>query len=120
VDLLTRELLVVTSSTSVELTSDDLLAGSDTISGDAGDDIIFGDHGSITQSVGTSGILTTSRVERARTVQPSVGAGDTIFAGADNDLVFGGFDIDEISGGDDHDVLFGDNGGRPRADHGSL
>jgi Ca2+-binding RTX toxin-like protein len=105
-------LTVVTESVfgDIRPTHDPLTAGSDVIDGEAGDDIIFGDHGAIQQSAGTQRLATTGNVVLAFSNQPENGADDTLFGGAGNDLVFGGTGSDIIEGNDGHDVLFGDHG----------
>jgi len=105
-----RELTVPTVNASYIPVRDDLTAGQDTIYGDGESDIIFGDHGVITQSEGTLRILTTGNVTEAKTDQPNNGEADSIFGGADNDLIFGGGAGDAIHGDEGNDLIFGDHG----------
>jgi hypothetical protein len=91
-------------------TRDDLGAGSDEIHGGAGEDIVFGDYGVITQTDGTRRILTTGGVVRIETVNDELGTGDSLYGDAGDDILMGGQGSDDMDGGDDDDLLFGDNG----------
>ncbi|MHC4561200.1 MAG: hypothetical protein ACYS8X_00330 [Planctomycetota bacterium] len=101
------------------------LPGGDTINPGEGEDIVFGDHGVITQDGGTAGVLAeTGVVASAETVNDALGGADTIsananahaaFGGVDvvfggRDLVFGGAGADAMTGGLAGDVLVGDVG----------
>jgi len=82
VDTISRVLSFPTVNTSTAPNSDGLVASSDTIDGGTGDNIIFGDHGIITQAVAdASRILTAGQIEDIRTAQPANGAADIITGG---------------------------------------
>jgi Ca2+-binding RTX toxin-like protein len=95
-------------------------AGEDEIRGDGDDDVVFGDHGIITQADLVRRWRTTGDVVRMETTNATEGAGDLLFGGAGNDFVLGGPGGDEIHGGNgsagapvagaDLDVILGDNG----------
>ncbi len=70
--------------------------GTDTIEGGAGNDIIFGDHGIVTQAV--SGLLGTGGVNRIETTNEAAGLDDTIEGGTGDDRIFGGLGADAIEG----------------------
>ncbi|MCB1998992.1 MAG: hypothetical protein KDH91_00365, partial [Rhodoferax sp.] len=90
---------------------DTLVAGRDTIQGDGGDDIIFGDHGIVQQLLpATQQILNVRRVTDIRTDQPANGADDVIHGNDGRDRIFGGNGADTIVGGAGSDVIFGDHG----------
>ena len=145
VDLITRELSVVTSQGLLPAGSfdvvDHLAAGRDTLRGEGAgslasanvadvSDVIFGDHGAITQDVagprftfvaGQPNALPTidPRLQRVQsvgrlmelvTVEPNNGAADTVFGGVGNDIVFGGGAGDDLSGDEGNDLVFGDFG----------
>ena len=111
-DLSTQVLLTVNapSPTDDQLTSDKLIAGSDSITGGNGNDIVIGDHGIVTQIPGTNRILTTGLMIGAQTVRPDDGAGDTINLGTGNNVVLGGSGADTINATSGNDVIVGDNG----------
>jgi Ca2+-binding RTX toxin-like protein len=85
-------------------------SGADTINGDTGNDIIFGDHGVIDQVIGTRRITTTGAVTFITTTQPSNGLADTIYGGSDNDIIFGGNGGDTIAAGEGNNIILGDLG----------
>ncbi|MGB0600370.1 MAG: hypothetical protein ACPGLY_27145, partial [Rubripirellula sp.] len=86
-----------TASTDHTATSDDLVAAEDRLLGGDGDDVIFGDHGLVTQSTTTLKILSTDRVEFAETESPHNGASDVITGDGGADRIFGGSDSDFIN-----------------------
>ena len=91
---------------------DDLMApGDDTIYGDDGNDIVFGDFGVIDQTPGTLRILTTGNVIRVSTEdsRPGVGGEDTIYGNDGEDVLIGGAYGDAVDGGAGKDLIFGDN-----------
>jgi len=100
VDLTTHETTVPTSE----------VPGIDTIWGDDDDDIIFGDHGIITQTVGTVRIETTGNVERIETTNVFEGEVDTLYGGSGSDRITGGVAADTIEGNTGDDILIGDHG----------
>ena len=117
VDIISRVLSVPTTDAArpandnPKSNRDSLVAGQDTIYGNTGDDIIFGDHGVVLQPIpDAQKILIVRRVSDLRTDQPTNGAADTIFAGTGNDIVLGGGAGDVISGEDGNDLVFGDFG----------
>ncbi len=81
---------------------DGLVAGKDTIQGNAGDDIIFGDHGIVLQQIADDA-EDPDRTQGTdiRTDQPGNGADDTIQGNAGRDRIFGGNGADTIDGGAD-------------------
>lgn len=80
--------------------------GSDSLLGGTGSDTIFGDLGVLVRdrAVGDANLIS------AETSNESLGAGDTIIAGAGNDIVFGGKGADSIDIGNGSDVALGDFG----------
>src|SRR6185503_17464047 len=64
-----------------------------------GADVLIGDHGLITQQPGIRRIFSTGEVERAETVQSTVGAADLLYGNAGNDVILGGLGGDYIYGG---------------------
>src|SRR5690606_9352632 len=110
VDVNTRVLSVPTDNPSVHPNHDGLVPGDDTIHGDGGDDIIFGDHGVIDQAMGTLRILTTGDVTRIATVRPEVGGIDTIRGNSGADHILGGFGGDFLHGDAGNDIVLGDHG----------
>ena len=87
--------------------------GSDIANGDAGNDIVFGDIGSIDFATTTASFApaaTFQPVSLTQSLSPTVGAGDTLTGGDDNDLIFGGTGDDTIDGGAGSDIIFGDHG----------
>jgi hypothetical protein len=104
-------LLANTPSPSDDATTHDaLVAGSDTIYGGNGNDIIIGDHGIVAQVDGTNRILTTGQVIAVQSVRPEDGASDTIHAGNGRNLVIGGSGNDAITAGRGDNIIIGDNG----------
>src|SRR5262249_28750402 len=83
--------------------------GADTIHGDDGDDIVFGDHGVIDQEPGTRRLQTTGFVTRVTTVERTNGLADTIYGDGGEDVLIGGPAGDRIDGGAGRDLIFGDN-----------
>ena len=125
VDVRSRLLTVPTVNSSAQPNADPLVAGRDHLLGGAGHDLVFGDHGSVSQdveeaTVGPDGwrrglvlpqrIETTRRVVSLATVQPLNGAADRIEGGAGNDVVLAGGAGDTVSGGSGNDLVFGDFG----------
>ena len=109
--LSTQILLLVNDVTATSYQDfDDLAAGRDTLSGDDGNDILFGDHGVVDQP-GKNRILTTAYADISviRTVRDAVGADDTLNGNADNDILLGGFGADLMHGNAGNDTAFGDN-----------
>ena len=84
--------------------------GNDRIFGDAGDDIIFGDHGIVSQSAGTLRILTTGNVTRIETTRPTAGGVDTIDGGIGLDVILGGQAGDTVTDLSGASLVFGDHG----------
>jgi Ca2+-binding RTX toxin-like protein len=108
--IVTRLLSVPTSNTSAVVTHDDLVAGSDTIYGDAGDDIVFGDHGVIDQVPGTLRLIDSTQVTRIATAESANGAADTIYGNSGNDIILGGNAGDAIDAGQGSNIVLGDLG----------
>ena len=107
-----RQVLTVVTAPGPEdgASSDDLVVGNDTIHGNGGDDVIFGDHGVITQTFETQRFVTTGNVERIETAEVAEGGDDTIFGNAGGDRILGGQGDDDIEGNADNNIIFGDNG----------
>ncbi|MCU0548576.1 MAG: DUF4347 domain-containing protein [Leptolyngbya sp. Prado105] len=76
--------------------------GIDTISGNAGDDILLGDNGKASFTAGV--------VVNVETTAPSIGSNDIINGNDGSDIVLGGFGADVMTGETGEDVLVGDNG----------
>ncbi len=146
VDPLSRNLAIPTAAGSTYPTRDDLSAGSDTLHGDlpgtgfvqgytpapafvdpgtspdsAYKDIIFGDHGVVTQDIpylrsNLLGapvfvrLLTTLRDTQAQTTNPQNGAPDVITGDLATDRIFGGQGGDTILGNEGDDLILGDQG----------
>ena len=142
VDVLTRVLTVPTVNASALKTADTLFAGHDVINGEGlgsapstaaaqsdDQDVIFGDHGTVTQDVqearswlqaadGTfvvqdtrpQRIQTTGLLTNLVTVVPQNGVGDTIHGDLGNDILFGGAGSDTITADAGNDLVFGDFG----------
>ena len=120
----TRDVAVPTVNTSVSAStaghapnSDDLAAGSDTITGGSGPDILFGDHGILTQSTlqpdetpGTLRLVNPGPVQRIVTTEHANGTSDTIDGGEDNDIILAGNGADLVDTGTGHNIVFGDGG----------
>src|SRR5262249_39263101 len=99
----------------------DFAPNSPTLPGNLADfaDIVFGDHGKVTQAalpttpVRTNletRILTTGLVERIETSEPRKGGRDTITTAAGDDSVFGGAGADVIDAGEGNNIVLGDHG----------
>jgi Ca2+-binding RTX toxin-like protein len=86
--------------------SDTGSAGKDTISGEEGNDIIFGDDG----ANGTTGVVDTISGGKGADLLAGDGGDDTIFGGDDPDVLIGGLGGDTLSGGKGSDIVFGDKG----------
>src|SRR5262249_4156450 len=111
VDVISRVLSFPTVNASAAPNADGLVAGQDYIDGGAGADIIFGDHGIITQAVpDPHRILYSGPITQIRTTQPGNGAADTIIGGTGSNRIFGGGGSDVITAGDDPNIIFGDQG----------
>src|SRR6185503_5377157 len=106
-----QQVLLVTNNDAASLSTRDQLApGGDTINANAGDDIVFGDYGTIAQATFTQRLVSTDRVERAETVNPTSGGADNISGNEGDDLLFGGHAGDTIAGNEDDNVILGDSG----------
>ena len=77
--------------------------GADSLTAGEGDNLVLGDHGELVFSAAGD-------LDRAKSLSPTEGAGDTISTGAGRDIVIGGRDADTITAGDGDNVVFGDNG----------
>ena len=145
VNLITRNLTMVTNQAAVPAGTfdvlDHLVAGKDTLRGEGTGsltstnpadfaDVIFGDHGVITQDVAGPRLTFVAgqlndlpvldpRLQRVQSVdrlmdlvtaEPANGADDTIHGDTGRDRLFGGNGSDVITGGADSDVIFGDQG----------
>ena len=84
--------------------------GADTINGNGGNDVIFGDHGIIGQVDGTRRIESTGNIVRMATTTVSNGGADVIHGNDGNDFAFGGVANDTIYGDAGSDLVFGDHG----------
>ena len=85
---------------------DDIILGGssgDTLSGEAGMDILIGDNGQITRD----GSHTITRIE---TTVSGTGGNDTLQGDEGNDILLGGAEEDTVNGHEGDDVLLGDNG----------
>ena len=123
--MITRTLFVPTVNTSVAAKADELFAGEDELHGegagslaggpDDGDDIIFGDHGVVTQAVpaGRTNLVgpplfvrlqTTRLVLVVETAEPENGADDVITGDTGEDRIGGGNGDDDIAGNDGLDI----------------
>ncbi len=91
-------------------TFDPLIAGADTIDAGAGNDIVFGDHGIITQAGSTQRLTNIGRVIMVVGNQFDDGDDDTLLGGAGDDIVLGGTGADDIDAGAGNDIVFGDHG----------
>ena len=101
---------VWTSAGTLFPNGDALAAGSDQITGNGGNDILFGDHGIVGQMAGTFAVLTTGNVIRIETANESDGGANVPRGDDGNDRVLGGNGGDDIQGGAGEDVVFGDQG----------
>jgi len=87
--------------------TDDGTAGDDTINGEIGADVIFGDHGLINGADFNTG----DRIVTVREVKAGSDTGnDTINGGDDDDIIMGGIGGDTIGGDAGTDIILGDNG----------
>lgn len=87
---------------------DYLIGGSynDTIYGDGGVDVVFGDHAVIDLSE-----TMPFKLQYAKTIEHACkGGDDTMFLGSGDDLAFGGALNDTIAGNAGQDIIFGDFG----------
>ncbi|WP_143151965.1 calcium-binding protein [Fibrobacter sp. UWR3] len=80
--------------------------GEDTINGDEGDDLIFGDAGD------KEGKKDTIKGGIGNDVIDGDGGGDIISGGIDNDVIYGGSGSDIIDGGAGNDTIYGDDGAK--------
>ena len=112
VDLLTRTLTVAVEVDEDPKSEavDTLNPGNDTIEGNDGVDIIFGDLGRIDQVAGTIRIANTGFVERIISTETGLGGNDDILGGRDIDYIIGGAGDDTVDGGADNNIVFGDAG----------
>src|SRR5206468_2890859 len=94
----------------IERTTAVIAAGKDLIHGNAGADIIFGDHGVIDQVAGTLRLVNAGNVTRMTSAEFTNGDVDSIFGDAGDDRIFGGGAGDTIAGGADNNIVFGDEG----------
>ena len=124
--LATEVLTVVTVANPVNdgANADDLAVGNDTIDGGIGDDILFGDHGIITQirdgSPEQLRLMTTGNVSHIETTVEAQGGDDTLLGGDDNDMLLAGTGADKVAGNAGDDILIGDNGEVDRNVDGDL
>ena len=84
--------------------------GADHLYGGDGADVIFGDHGVITQVSGTRRIETTGAIARIETTREDVGGADTIQGNAGNDIILGGQLGDVVDGNEGNNIILGDHG----------
>ncbi len=89
-------------------THDTLTPGADTIFGDGGHDIAFGDFGLVTQTIPET-LLSTAGVVKVESKSNADGADDTLRGGDHDDILIGNTGSDAIDGGLDEDLIFGDN-----------
>ena len=89
-------------------THDTLTPGQDTLFGDGGADIEFGDFGLVTQTIAET-LLSTAGVIQVESKSNSDGADDTMYGNAGDDILIGNTGSDAIDGGLDKDLIFGDN-----------
>jgi Ca2+-binding RTX toxin-like protein len=109
---------VPTVDQSANPNKDDLAVGDDTLHGDAGEDVVIGDHGVITQADPAVALWTTahSAINRIESAVIGEGGDDIIYGGDQADILIGGSNTlngtrggDAIDGGADDDLIFGDN-----------
>src|SRR5262249_3741398 len=132
VDFITRQLTVAhtagNNGANTPKNLDALVAGSDLLEGDAPgstasnvygdfDDVIFGDHGLVTQDVAGArdttkpapskpqDLQTTLRARTLQTLAPQNGADDFIYGDGGQDVLMGGTGNDSIDGGVGMDVV---------------
>ena len=127
VDVITRALTIPTVNASTTRNADRLAAAGDDVlwgegAGTVGttgfDDVIFGDHGRVTQLVADPNqpspllqrIQTTGFIRDIATVRPGLGGNDVIHGNAGRDRIFGGNGNDTITGDGDPNAIFGDHG----------
>ncbi|HYF16740.1 MAG TPA: calcium-binding protein, partial [Ramlibacter sp.] len=79
-------------------------AARDDIQGNAGQDLVLGDNGSLDYALVAGGAL-----DIATTIDPTIGAADTISGGSGNDTLLGGTAGDTIHADDGADLVFGDH-----------
>ncbi|MCA9295809.1 MAG: hypothetical protein KC983_04815, partial [Phycisphaerales bacterium] len=79
----------------------------DRLEGNAGNDLILGDHGMLDFLINDNDAST---LDVMRSSDPLNGGADLIIGGDDQDIIFGGTAQDAIFGGNDHDILLGDHG----------
>ena len=108
--VVSRLLTVVTADASGAAAGDSLVAGTDTLDGGAGDDIVLGDHGVIALSAGATRLLDASLVLSVAGVQFTNGAADSLLGGEGRDILIGGAGGDTIDAGAGNDLVFGDQG----------
>src|SRR5262249_47757617 len=82
-----------------------------------GNDIVFGDHGIVTQTTlqageptGTLRLVSPGGVTRLETTQDANGVSDVIDGGTGNEFIFGGYGGDPITDPSGENVIFGDFG----------
>src|SRR6185369_7322142 len=94
-------------------------AGGDTISGNAGSDVAFGDNGQIAFTYATNGgspsatdpaLFLPAAITLLTTTVPTVGGDDIISAADGNNFVLGGLGGDQMTTGTGRDLILGDNG----------
>src|SRR5262249_49608532 len=141
VDLITRVLSnVQTAGDSGSVVLDQLVAGKDLLFGDKPgstsssvfgdyDDVIVGDHGTVTQNVAGARdttkpaprlpqyIQTTLRARVVQTLTPDNGADDAIYGNGGQDILLGGTGNDAIDGGGGMDLVLGDHALLDRTGH---
>jgi Ca2+-binding RTX toxin-like protein len=97
-------------------TADDFIVGgvgADIISASNGRNIVLGDHGRFTATVGAATPLwggLALPAGRITTTDPTIGGADVITTGTGIDLVLGGAAGDTVAAGDGADVVVGDHG----------
>ncbi len=80
-------------------------AAGDSIQGNAGLDLIFGDNGRVDYA-----LVAGAAADVATTTDPTIGGNDSISGGDGNDTIFGGTANDSITGDAGNDLIFGDHG----------
>src|SRR6185503_19178506 len=136
VNVITREMSVMTANISSKPNADGLVAGNDLLLGDGADstasavaddfaDVIFGDLGEVKQDVMVKKDTTrtplagdlpqrlqTTTIASLRDIESRAlqnGGDDFIYGGLGRDILVGGPDNDAIDGGAQDDLVFGDN-----------
>ena len=141
VDFITRVLTNANSAGSSGAKNlDPVFAGRDLLYGDTPgstasniygdyDDVIFGDHGNVTQDVAgkrdttkavptlPQALQTTLRARIVVTSAPSNGVDDQIYGNGGQDILLGGTGNDAIDGGAGMDLVFGDHASLDRTTH---